>query len=182
MAKPFFKRVTKTIFIIFNLLLSAVFLAGANIQYFHPQRWWFVGLLSLSLPYIILLLIIFFIILIFARSLWLLLPVFTILFSWKALENIIPFNFSSTFKIEKDKNSLRIMSWNVEQFDIQQHKTHPELKKEMLELINTYKPDIACFQEMVGGDYNKTINYLGDFKRILQFDQYYYSYNLHLNF
>src|SRR4029078_3256065 len=52
----------------------------------------------------------------------------------------------------------------------------------MLELINRYKPDIACFQEMVGADYNKTINYLGDFKRALQFENYYYSYDLRLNF
>ena len=182
MAKPFFKRATKTFFIICNLLLSAMFLAGANIKYFNPEHWWFVGLLSLSLPYIILLLIIFFVIWVLTRSLWLLLPVFTIAIGWRALENIIPFNFSSSFKIEKNENTLRIMSWNVEQFDIQEHKTHPELKKEMFDLINTYKPDIACFQEMVGGDYNKAINYLGDFKRALDFDYYFYSYDLRFDF
>ena len=74
------------------------------------------------------------------------------------------------------------MSWNVEQFDIQQYKTHPESKVKMLELINQFKPDVACFQEMVGGDYNKAINYLGDFKRALHFENYYYSYDLRLDF
>lgn len=182
MAKPFLKRVAKTFFILLNILLSALFLAGANIQYFHPSRWWFVGLLAISLPYLILLLVIFFVSWLLIRSGWFLLPLITLAFGWRAIQNIIPFNYSSKFKIEKDTNTLRVMSWNVELFDIQEHKTHPEVKQEMLDLINQYKPDIACFQEMVGGDYDRAINYLGDFKRTLQFDNYYYSYNRRLDF
>ncbi|MEO6327635.1 MAG: endonuclease/exonuclease/phosphatase family protein [Ginsengibacter sp.] len=182
MAKPFLKRVTKTFFLICNLLLSALFLAGANIQYFSPPHWWFIGLLSLSLPYFIVLLVIFFAGWLLAKSAWLLLPVITLSLGWQAVQNIIPFNSYAKFNIKKDTNTLRVMSWNVEQFDIQQYKHHPEIKVQMLELINKYKPDIACFQEMVGGDYNKAINYLGDFKRTLKFDNYYYSYDLRLDF
>jgi endonuclease/exonuclease/phosphatase family metal-dependent hydrolase len=74
------------------------------------------------------------------------------------------------------------MSWNVEQFDILQHKTHPEVKEKMLQLINQFQPDIACFQEMVGGDDNKAINYLGDIQRRLKFKSYYYSYDVRLDF
>jgi len=182
MAKPFLKRVTKTFFLFCNLILSALFLAGANAQYFPPPQWWFIGLLPLSLPYIIILLILFFIGWLLAKSVWLLLPVITLILGWNAVQNIIPFNSSAKFSIKKDTNALRIMSWNVEQFDIQQYKNHPEIKVKMLDLINEYKPDIACFQEMVGGDYNKAINYLGDFKRNLHFDNYYYSYDLRLDF
>lgn len=182
MAKPFLKRVTKTFFLICNLLLSALFLAGANIQYFHPSLWWFMGVVALSLPYIIILLVIFFVGWIFAKSAWLLLPVITLMLGWQAIQNIIPFNTPAKFSDKRDTNTLRVMSWNVEQFDILQYKIHPEIKMQMLDLINQYKPDIACFQEMVGADYNKTINYLGDFKRTLQFDNYYYSYDLRLNY
>jgi len=182
MAKPFLKRVTKTFFILFNILLSVLFLAGANIQYFHPPGWWFIGLLVMSLPYLILLLVLFFFLWVSIRSAWLVLPVLSLAIGWHAIQNIIPFNYSSKFKLEKEPNTLRVMSWNVELFDIVEHKTHPEVKGKMLELINQYKPDIACFQEMVGGDYDRVINYLGDFKRVLQFDQYYYSYNRRLDF
>ncbi len=35
------------------------------------------------------------------------------------------------------------MSWNVEHFDILEHKTHPEKKQQMLDLIKDYQPDIA---------------------------------------
>ncbi|MEO6454246.1 MAG: endonuclease/exonuclease/phosphatase family protein [Ginsengibacter sp.] len=182
MAKPFLKRVTKTFFLICNLFISVLFLAGANIQYFSPLRWWFMGVFAILLPYIIILLLIFFAGWLFAKSAWLMLPVITLILGWQAVKNIIPFNSTAKFVVKKDTNTLRIMSWNVEQFDIQQHKKHPEIKVQMLELINQYKPDIACFQEMVGADYNRTINYLGDFKRVLQFDNYYYSYNVRLDF
>ena len=74
------------------------------------------------------------------------------------------------------------MTWNVEHFDILEYKSHPETKQKMIELINQYQPDIACFQEMVGGDDNKAINYLGDFKRLLGFAEYHYSYENRLNF
>lgn len=182
MAKPFLRRVTKTFFIICNLFLSTLFLAGAHLQYFPPPRWWFIGLVALSLPYIIILLVILFIGWLFARSAWLLLPVITLGWGWQAIRNIFPFNAGKKFVVEKNNATLRVMSWNVEQFDIQQYKTHPEAKMQMLDLINQYKPDIACFQEMVGGDYNKAINYLGDFKRALHFENYYYSYDLRLDF
>ena len=52
----------------------------------------------------------------------------------------------------------------------------------MIQLISQYQPDVACFQEMVGGDDDKAINYLGDFKRRLAFAGYFYSYNDRLDF
>jgi endonuclease/exonuclease/phosphatase family metal-dependent hydrolase len=182
MVRPFIKRVAKTFFIFCTISLSVLFLAGANIQYFRPSNWWFVGLLAIALPYLIAALILFFVIGILLRSAWFILPVIALAFGWHAVVNIIPFNSSSKFEFKKDPNALRIMSWNVELFDIQEYKTHPEVKQRMLELINQFKPDIACFQEMVGGDYDRAINYLGDFKRALHFDHYYYSYNMRLDF
>ena len=75
------------------------------------------------------------------------------------------------------------MSWNVEHFDILEHKTHPERKGEMLDLINEYQPDIACFQEMVGSDIDSSaINYVPFFAKRLQFQDYLYSYNRKLDF
>ena len=44
------------------------------------------------------------------------------------------------------------MSWNVAQFDALNNKKHPEVKQQMISLINEYQPDIACFQEMVCED------------------------------
>src|SRR5678816_1727201 len=141
MSKPFFQRVTHSIFVLFNFLIALFFLAGANARYFNPSSWWFIGFLTLSLPYLLVLLIIFIIYWIIVKSPWVMLPVIVILFGWRGIQNIIPFNLPSEFKMHKDSDAIRIMTWNVEQFEILQHKAHPELKQEMLDLINHYQPD-----------------------------------------
>ncbi len=100
----------------------------------------------------------------------------------KTVESIFPWHFTASFNIKKDPHSIRVMSWNVEQFTILQYKTHPEIKQQMLDLINQYQPDIACFQEMVAGDNRKAINNLGDFQKRLQFLDYFYSYDTKMDY
>ena len=182
MAKPFFRRVTKRFLIICNIVAAVCFVMGSYVKFFDPERWWFIGLLTLSLPYILLTLLVFFFCWLFARKIWMLISLLAIAFCWKPVQNIFPFHLSEAFKPQKDSNNIRVMSWNVEHFDILEHKTHPEKKTKMMDLINQYQPDIACFQEMVGGDDDRSINYLGDFKRLLRFTGYFYSYESKLDF
>jgi endonuclease/exonuclease/phosphatase family metal-dependent hydrolase len=182
MAKPFFRRVTKRFLIICNIVAAGCFIMGSYVKFFDPERWWFVGLLTLSLPYILLTLLVFFFCWLFARKIWMLISLLAIAFCWKPVQNIFPFHLSEAFKQQKNSNSIRVMTWNVEHFDILEHKTHPEKKIKMMDLIKQYQPDIACFQEMVGGDDDRSINYLGDFKRLLQFSGYFYSYHSDLDF
>ena len=75
------------------------------------------------------------------------------------------------------------MSWNVEHFDILEHKTHPETKQQMLDLVQQYQPDIACFQEMVGSDsiYN-AINYIPAMMQPMSMTYFNYSYNTKIDF
>jgi endonuclease/exonuclease/phosphatase family metal-dependent hydrolase len=182
MPKPFFRRVTKSFLIICNIVAAVCLVLGSYVKFFDPARWWFIGLLTLSLPYILFTLLLFFFFWLFAKKIWLLISLLAIAFSWKAMQNIFPLHLSPAFTQTKNVNSIRVMSWNVEHFDILEHKTHPEKKDEMINLVKQYQPDIACFQEMVGGDDDKAINYLGDFKRIPRFTGYYYSYEERLDF
>jgi endonuclease/exonuclease/phosphatase family metal-dependent hydrolase len=182
MSKPFLQRVTQKFFILSNIIVALIFLAGANARYFNPGTWWFIGFITLSLPYILLVLLIFPVYWIIVRSYWALITIIMMVFAWKNIQNIIPLNLPSKFIIEKDSNSLRIMSWNVEQFEILHHKDHPELKQQMLNLINRYQPDIMCFQEMVAGSERKAINNIPDFKDKLKFINYYYSFDERLDF
>ena len=182
MAKPFFRRITKRFLIICNVVAAVCFVLGSYVKFFNPERWWFVGLLTLSLPYILITLLIFFFCWLFAKKIWMLISLLAIAFCWRAVLNIFPFHLSEKFKMEKASASIRIMSWNVEHFDILEHKTHPEKKNQMIDLIKQYQPDVACFQEMVGGDDDGSINYLGDFKRELNFTAYHYSYQPKIDF
>lgn len=178
MEKPFLRRFTKKILIFANCAFAIFFLAGAYVKYFNPVQWWFLGLFTLVLPYLILLLVIFFVFWLFAKPLWSGISIITLLLGWHAVTNVLPPNFSSSFSIQKKTGNLRVMSWNVEQFDILHHKDHPEIKQQMLDLINEYDPDIACFQEVVAGDKKRGINYFPDIQKALRFTNFFYTYNV----
>lgn len=183
MPKSLFRRFTKKFFIITNAILAALFLCGAYGGLLNPQNWWPLGFLTLSAFYLLLFLLAFIIFWLFVKPGWSLISVVTLLIAFKPITNIVPFRFSTSFQKEKQPNALRLMSWNVEHFDILEYKTHPETKQKMLQLIKEYQPDIACFQEMVGSDsIRKAINYIPDIMETDGFSDYHYSYNPKLDF
>lgn len=181
MKKPFFRRFTKKIFILSNIFVGIFFIAGASVKYLEPARWWFLSLFTLLLPYLLFILIVFILFWLLVKPYWSLVSIAAIAISFHAVREIFPLNFE-TFHKEKGKNSVRVMSWNVEFFSILNHKTHPEKKQQMLDLINSYQPDIACFQEVVAGENKNAINYLPDLLDSLRFKNYLYSYRLKDNF
>ena len=182
MKKNFFRGFTKKFFILLNMAIGILFLAGANVKYLNPETWWFLSLFTLLLPYLLLLLVLFFIIWLFIKPLWSFLSLAFILLSFNAVKNIFPLHVASDFRIQKTAGNIRIMSWNVELFNILHYKDHPEKKQKIIDLINRYDPDIACFQEMVAGDTKKAINYFPDIFKALKFTDYFYSYGVKNDF
>ena len=183
MPKSLFRRVTKKFFIISNIVLGVLFLLGCYGGWSDPKTWWPLGFLTLSAFYFLLLLILFILFWVFIKPRWSLISIVVILCTYKPITNIIPLRFSSSFEKQKQPGALRIMSWNVEHFDILEHKKHPEKKQEMLQLINENQPDIACCQEMVGSDnVPKAINYIPDIMQAEGFTDYHYSFNPKLDF
>lgn len=182
MKKPFLRRFTKKIFIVSNIAIGILFLAGANAQYFDPSVWWFLSLFTLLLPYLLLFLILFLLFWLLIKPFWTFISILMIIVSLPAIKNIFAFNFSPPFEIEKEKSDLRIMSWNVELFNILNYKEHPETRQQMFDLINEYDPDIACFQEVVAGEDKEAINYFPDILNTLRFKDYLYSYRLKADF
>ncbi|MEO6818522.1 MAG: endonuclease/exonuclease/phosphatase family protein, partial [Ginsengibacter sp.] len=181
MKKPFIRRFTKKIFILSNFVIAILFIAGASVKYLNPEKWWFFSLFTFLLPYLLFFLILFFLFWLLVKPAWSLVSVVAVIISFHAVKSIFPLNFSS-FSIEKPTNTFRVMSWNVEFFNILNHKEHPEKKDQMLELINQYNPDIACFQEVVAGENKGAINYLPGILDTLKFKNYLYSYRIENNF
>lgn len=182
MQQRFVRRFTKKVFIVVNILTGFFFLAGANVKYFNPQHWWFLSLFTLLLPYLLLLLILFILFWLLVRPVFSLISLVIIFSSLHAVRNVFPLNLSPSFSLQKKTDNIRVMSWNVELFNILHYKDHPEKKQQMIDLINKYDPDIACFQEMVAGDDKKAINYFPDIKNALKFSDYFYSYGVKDNF
>ena len=192
MPKSIFRRLTKNILIITNVLISTLFLIGCYSELFFSTSSWPVGLLTLSSFYLLAILLVFFIFWLFVKPAWILIFIVTAALSYKHINNIVPFRFSSAFNHKRQANHIRIMSWNVAQFNIMKFKKSPDTFNQMIQLINDYEPDIACFQEMVGGDtladlnnaYYRKYSFFSifDFANRLNFPNYFYSYDYKDNF
>ena len=178
MSTSFFRRATKHFFITVNVIAAVLFLLGSYGYLFKPEYFWVIGFLTLTSFYFLLVLaaFIFFWLLIKPRRA--VISAAALFLAYIPIKNIIPYRLSHSFSNTKKENALRIMTWNVAQFNIMEDKNHPEIKRQMFELINGYQPDIACFQEMVAEDSTvKNHGHIDEFLQKLNFKNYFYSYN-----
>jgi endonuclease/exonuclease/phosphatase family metal-dependent hydrolase len=174
------------------MFVAVLFLMGCYAPWIFTKEIWFVGLLAIAAFYLLILLFLFFIFWLFVKSKWSLLFIVVVFAGWRPITKIVPLRASAEFTLQKQKESVRIMSWNVAQFDILNNKKNPSVHNNMIDLINQYQPDIACFQEMVAGDsvvdlnnsyYRKYSFYsIADFEDSLHFADEYYSYNWKENY
>jgi endonuclease/exonuclease/phosphatase family metal-dependent hydrolase len=183
MPKNIFRRLTKKFFILSNIFVSLLFLAGCYGYWFSPKYFWPVGFLTLSAFYFLLLLLVFFVFWLFVKPSWSLISLITIGLAYNPVQQILPFRFASSFNLSKPDNSIRVMTWNVAQFNVLNDKKHPEVRKQMFDIIEQYKPDIACFQEMVAEDSTvRKHGHIDEFLEKLKYPDYFYSYNVKEDF
>jgi hypothetical protein len=183
MPKSLARRASKTTFIVGNSIVALCLIIGCYGNYINTRFFWLTGLFTLASFYFLIILIGFLFFWLFVRPGLTLISIITIFFCWGPLQQIVQIRFSEKFIFKKDSAAIRVMSWNVEHFDILEHKKHPEKKQEMIALVNEILPDVACFQEMVASDSApNAINYLPDFVNKLDMHEYYYTYNPKLDF
>ncbi len=178
MAKGFFRRQAKRIIIVANILAAALFLLGSYSYLFSPKHFWPIGLLNLTAFYFLLVLVGFLIFWLFVKPRRAFISIAAMLLAYKPVSNILPFRFAHSFAKDKQADAIRVMTWNVAQFNVLNDKKHPEVKNNMLDIINEYQPDIACFQEMVAEDSSiKKHGHMDEFLKTLNYPDYFYSYN-----
>lgn len=183
MPKNIFRRLTKKFFILTNIFVALLFLAGCYGYWLSPINFWPVGFLTLSAFYFLLLLLAFFVFWLFVKPRWAIISLIAIGLAYKPVQHILPLRLSSSFDLNKQDQSIRVMTWNVAQFNVINDKKHPEVKKQMFNIIEQYKPDIACFQEMVAEDSAvRKHGHIDEFLKELQFPDYFYSYNVKEDF
>ncbi|MGG9970847.1 endonuclease/exonuclease/phosphatase family protein [Ferruginibacter sp. SUN002] len=178
MSKSLFRRLSKKFFIISNFIVAILFLAGCYSKWFDPKQWWFLGVLNIAAFYFLVVLVMFAIFWVFLSPRWILISAITILISWQSVRNIFVFKLPYTFAKQKAPDAIRVMSWNVAQFDVLNFpKTH-DMFNQMMGFINENQPDIACFQEVVCSDsVGKSFLRLSTILDSLHFPYYYYAYD-----
>ncbi|HAO46826.1 MAG TPA: endonuclease/exonuclease/phosphatase family protein [Ferruginibacter sp.] len=183
MAKGFLRRQTRRILIIANVAAAILFLLGSYSYLFSPRLFWPVGMLNLTAFYFFLVLVAFIIFWLIVRPRRALISAVAILLAYKPMTRVLPLRLSHSFTAQKDSSSIRVMTWNVAQFNVLDDRKHPGVKNDMISLVNYYQPDIACFQEMVAEDSTvRDHGHIDEFLKKLHFPGYFYSYNVKEDF
>ncbi|HVX25007.1 MAG TPA: endonuclease/exonuclease/phosphatase family protein [Parafilimonas sp.] len=139
--RSFFKFIYK----ILCLIVLVAFLISCFTQFIHPTQFSFIALFSLAFPYLFLLMIALIIFSFFVNKRMAIFLLICLLCGYKNLSTSFAFNFSSQWNAQKQDSSLRIMTWNVEDFVNLLYGS--EVRAQMLNLITQNNPDVLCVQE-----------------------------------
>lgn len=152
-----FRKVTKRLFIIAHIVVAFIFLLACCNAFLHPQQWWFIALLGLAFPFLLLLIVCFLIFWAVFRSRWFFLSIVVLILGYPNIRAIMGLHYGRQFNMEKEKGALRIMTWNVTWFDEQtkSDKSRTPYRQKMLDFISAQNVDVICFQEYLEPDTKK---------------------------
>jgi endonuclease/exonuclease/phosphatase family metal-dependent hydrolase len=146
-------------FIVTDFIIVLLFILASCNSFLHPGTWWFIAILGLVFPFLLMLVIFFFVLCLFFRSRWALFSLAALLFGYKDIRALTGFHFGAGFNMAKSENSIRVLTWNVNWFEERSKgkngENHP--RRSMLEFLRKQDADIMCFQEFlepVSGPYS----------------------------
>lgn len=140
----------KKILFAFNIIIVILYLLVCLVPFADPGKFWFISVLGLGFPglfFVMLLLLAFWTV---KKSKWALLHLVALLISWQQVSAAFGIHFfKKEFNIEKEENTLRVLSWNINRWDEgnKERKGGVSFRQLMLDFIQTQDADVLCFQE-----------------------------------
>lgn len=128
-----------------------IYLLTCLIPFLNPAKFWFIAILGLGFPFLLLSVLICLVVCAIARSKWLFLSLFALVISWQQIAALFAFHPQNEFHAEKDENTLRVLSWNVSSWT-ENHRTSDKvesmgLRNLMMDAVQMQNADVLCFQE-----------------------------------
>jgi len=144
------RKVSKKFFILSNIVLAIAFLLVCCTGFLNPGRYWYVAVLGVGFPFIVLFLLLFIFFWWFFKSRWALLSIIVLLLGWAQVYALFGFHLFASFDIEKKPGTLRVMQWNVSRLD-QMNPKRPggSFRKPILAFIEKMNPDVLCLEEFL---------------------------------
>ena len=141
--------VTRKSLVVLNIITAVLYLLSCLAPYIKPGDSWVIAVLGLAFPFLLVLLIgfIFLWLILKLRRVWY--SIVILLAGYKSIGVFWAFNPASGFHYQKNKDHIRIASWNVARFlewkRNNNEKSQTRLK--MLDQIKKQDPDILCLEE-----------------------------------
>lgn len=144
-------RRTQLIFFIVYIGIIFLYLLTCLIPFLNPATFWFIAILGLGFPFLLLLVLVCLIITAVRRSKWFFLSLAALLISWQQIAALFAFHTPKDFNADKKENTLRVLSWNVSSWT-ENHFSSDKidrvgLRNLMLDAVQMQDADVLCFQE-----------------------------------
>ena len=144
------RKFTKRFVIITNIVVVILFLLACLNSYLHPGKWWFISMLGLIFPLLLILVFGFFIFWLFFYSRKLsFLSLFALIIGWTNIHAFLALNISKKTFGPKSEKALRILTWNVRRWDdfVTRKPAASGHRTKMMEFIRQQNADVLCLQE-----------------------------------
>lgn len=147
----------RKLFIIVNVVVIVCYLLSCLVPFINTEIFWFVALLGLVFPLIFFALLAFVIFWLIFRSRWWYISLLVLLIGFKQIVSVFAFNLPTDFTLAKNENTIRVVQYNVSNFD---HKSDNDLsyRDKMMDLIRQQNADILCIEEFYQSKRNKSHN------------------------
>lgn len=145
------RNYSRRLFVISNIVAVTLFLLACANSFLHPGRWWFISLLGLFFPLLLLLVLAFLIFGLFFPSCrrWSLVSLIALVLGWSNIHSFCAFHPSQHFQSQKPLHSLRLLTWNLRSFDefITKKRGASGHRLKMMDFIEQQDADVVCLQE-----------------------------------
>lgn len=147
-----------------NSLFAAALLFSYLLPYIPPQTFAMLSVLSLAVPFFIIINLLFlaYWLLRFKRQLFL--PLVVLLIGFNHLTSI--YEFSSTEEAEREEGTLKVLSYNVKQFNQYGWDKQRDIPQKIGAFVDKEDPDIIAFQEYYSGELKIAENFPYKFLKV----------------
>jgi endonuclease/exonuclease/phosphatase family metal-dependent hydrolase len=148
---PKARKRTRQVLVILHCLIVFLFLLVALVPFLNPGTFWFISVLGLGYPFLLVAVIICLLISALFKSRWAFLSLIALLISWKQISVVFAFHTGKEFVQDKPENSLRVMTWNVSRWTENKNSVAPNYDNSyrdlMMDVVELQTADVLCFQE-----------------------------------
>jgi endonuclease/exonuclease/phosphatase family metal-dependent hydrolase len=170
------RKVTKRFFIVLNIIFASLFLLSFANSFLQPKHFWFIALLGLVFPALLILMIGFLVFWTLVRSKWAFLSLALLVVGWFEIHAFYAFNISHRFTEKKQPSSIRIITWNVHYLDQMYRPNQQQLsqREPIINFLRQQDADVICLQEFFESDKPQYVQNIEFMKQALGMPYHYF--------
>lgn len=131
------------------MVIAFILIIANTAPFTNPSNFYFTAFLGLGFGIILLVNLCFLLFWILNKKIYFLLSFFVLLYSWTNISKL--FAFTDTIKPNEKTKTLKLLSYNVKNFDFYNWKEDQKNRDAIFKFINDKQPDIITFQEFFDG-------------------------------